>query len=91
MGSTEPPLFAGEPEHCSLCGEPGHTHDDHWLFQHEVVIEAIRKRDEAIRKVADVIDGMLTWKDCQPGLVACFEEWLALPVVVEALQKKSKT
>jgi multidrug efflux pump subunit AcrA (membrane-fusion protein) len=25
----QPPLFAGEPEHCSLCGEPGHVHDDH--------------------------------------------------------------
>ena len=38
-----PPLFAGEPEHCSLCGEPGHTHDDHWLFQHEPV-KALQSR-----------------------------------------------
>jgi hypothetical protein len=29
LDDVEPPLFAGEPEHCSLCGEPGHTHDDH--------------------------------------------------------------
>lgn len=30
MGNeNEPPLFEGEPERCSLCGESGHTHDDH--------------------------------------------------------------
>lgn len=28
----EPPLFVGEPEHCALCGKPGHTHDDHWAY-----------------------------------------------------------
>lgn len=28
----EVPLFEGEPDHCSLCGAPGHTHDDHWVF-----------------------------------------------------------
>lgn len=43
MSADGPPLFAGEPEHCSLCGEAGHTHDDHWLFQHEPVI-ALQKR-----------------------------------------------
>lgn len=34
---AEIPLFEGEPDHCSLCSEPGHTHDDHWLFQHEPI------------------------------------------------------
>jgi hypothetical protein len=28
----EVPLFEGEPDHCSLCGAPGHTHDEHWIF-----------------------------------------------------------
>lgn len=37
MKLPEKPLFDGEPGHCSLCSEPGHTHDDHWLFQHELV------------------------------------------------------
>lgn len=37
QGGGKPPLFEGEPEHCSLCGEAGHTHDDHWLFDHEPV------------------------------------------------------
>jgi hypothetical protein len=36
-------LFEGEPEHCSLCGEAGHTHDDHWLFQHEPVQALVAK------------------------------------------------
>jgi hypothetical protein len=30
--TPELPLFEGEPDHCSLCGAPGHTHDDHWIF-----------------------------------------------------------
>lgn len=46
----DPPLFEGEPERCSLCGEPGHTHDDHWLFDHEPV-KALQAR---LREAEDV-------------------------------------
>lgn len=42
----QPPLFDGEPEHCAFCGEPGHTHDEHWLFQFEAVEKlALRVKD----------------------------------------------
>ena len=44
----QPPLFAGEPANCSLCGEAGHTHDDHWLFQHDAV-KALQKRVDEMR------------------------------------------
>lgn len=45
-------LFAGEPANCSLCGEAGHTHDDHWLFQHEPV-KALRAQLLALHTVID--------------------------------------
>lgn len=37
-----------------------------------------------IREAAEAIDGMLTWKDCAPGLIKVFNNWLARPVVVAA-------
>lgn len=57
---ARPPLFDGEPERCSLCQEPGHTHDDHWLFQHEPVKElqsrlawAITERELSDKRLAE--------------------------------------
>lgn len=38
---SQPPLFEGEPEKCSLCGVKGHTHDEHWLYND---IEALQRR-----------------------------------------------
>lgn len=50
-----------------------------------------KKRDAVIARAAEIIDGMLTWKDCDPGLVRAFTEWLELPEVIAARQKKSQT
>lgn len=59
MADSNEFLFEGEPEHCSLCGEPGHTHDDHWLFQYDVVKALQASRDDW-HKLADERSAELT-------------------------------
>lgn len=52
-------LFEGEPERCSLCQEPGHTHDDHWLFQHDAVkaLQAqLRERETELKTMVGAIE-----------------------------------
>jgi hypothetical protein len=52
----QPPLFAGEPEHCSLCGEAGHTHDDHWLFELEPVQKLKGQLDSVTTELKEILD-----------------------------------
>lgn len=59
MTDDGPPLFDGEPGKCSLCGEPGHTHDDHWLFQHEPV--------KALQTRVLELEGFFCALGCQAG------------------------
>lgn len=51
------PLFEGEPEHCSLCGEAGHTHDDHWIFA-EVERLGLRTCTTAERNILESLDAL---------------------------------
>jgi hypothetical protein len=89
MGTDEecPPLFVGEPERCALCGKPGHTHDDHWLFQLEPV-KALEKRLEYERRLTGTLRRVM--KDEQRASRQAFIRQAAVAIYVQGMTVPDK-
>jgi hypothetical protein len=83
--TPEIPLFEGEPGHCSLCGDAGHTHDDHWIFS-EVERLGLRTCTRAERDILDLLEGIppeaIGKYGASPG-----ENWEPLRRAIRALRE----